>query len=40
MPKPKFYAVAVGREGPKVYGTWDEVNIMNFLQRLSEIFTV
>jgi viroplasmin and RNaseH domain-containing protein len=25
--KPKFYAVRVGREGPKTYLTWDEVSV-------------
>jgi hypothetical protein len=25
MARPKFYAVKVGRGGPKIYTTWDEV---------------
>ncbi len=26
MPKVKYFAVAVGREGPKIYDNWTEVS--------------
>lgn len=33
MPKSrkKFYAVCIGREGPKIYETWDEVQYFDAL---------
>jgi hypothetical protein len=27
--KNKYYAVKLGREGPKIYNTWDEVSAYN-----------
>jgi viroplasmin and RNaseH domain-containing protein len=32
MTKLKFYAVKMGREGPKIYTTWDEVGNKIVLQ--------
>ena len=38
MPKPgvRFYAVRAGREGPKVYDTWDEVRCVYYLLNWSD----
>lgn len=33
MPKAKFFAVCVGREGPRIYETWAEVSGLEALAR-------
>ena len=39
MPKAgrkKYYAVRRGREGPKIYETWDEVSVNSFVEKLAD----
>lgn len=40
MPKVKFYAVKVGREGPKIYESWNDVRFSAGYLRLCQVLIV
>ena len=38
--KQKYYAVSIGRDGPMIYSTWDEVRLTSALRLCNSLITL